>query len=86
MSGCAALPTLVPGPLAAQEAGVAPATIRKWVQLGHLKAAGKAGRAQLFRLEDVFAAERAARGTSRPARRAPADDAGPYGIPSSKIT
>jgi hypothetical protein len=27
-------PTLIPGPLAAQEAGVAPATIRKWVQLG----------------------------------------------------
>ncbi|MER6527707.1 hypothetical protein [Streptomyces sp. NPDC001508] len=54
------LPTLVPGPLAAQEAGVAPATIRKWVQLGRLKAAGKAGRAALFRLEDVFAAERAA--------------------------
>ncbi|MEU9447290.1 hypothetical protein [Streptomyces sp. NPDC048277] len=53
-------PTLVPGPLAAREAGVAPATIRKWVQLGHLTAAGKAGRAALFRLEDVFAAERAA--------------------------
>ncbi|MFI8518982.1 hypothetical protein ACIGEZ_14315 [Streptomyces sp. NPDC085481] len=55
------LPALIPGPLAAEEAGVAPATIRKWVQLGHLRAAGKAGRAQLFRLEDVFAAERAAR-------------------------
>ncbi|WP_314224750.1 MerR family transcriptional regulator [Streptomyces zaehneri] len=54
-------PTLIPGPLAAQEAGVAPATIRKWVQLGHLEPAGKAGRAQLFRLEDVFAAERATR-------------------------
>ncbi|MFI5759810.1 hypothetical protein ACIA8F_02595 [Streptomyces sp. NPDC051563] len=52
------LPALIPGPLAAQEAGVAPATIRKWVQLGRLRAAGKAGRAQLFRLEDVFAAER----------------------------
>jgi predicted site-specific integrase-resolvase len=60
------LPTLIPGPLAAQEAGVAPATIRKWVQLGRLTAAGKAGRAQLFRLEDVFAAERAAaRATTR---------------------
>ncbi|WP_229886042.1 hypothetical protein [Streptomyces subrutilus] len=55
-----ALPVLVPGPLAAHEAGVAPATIRKWVQLGRLTAAGRAGRAQLFRLEDVFAAERAA--------------------------
>lgn len=54
------LPTLIPGPLAAQEAGVAPATIRKWVHLGRLTAAGKAGRAALFRLEDVFAAERAA--------------------------
>ena len=59
------LPTLIPGPLAAQEAGVAPATIRKWVQLGHLTPVGKAGRAQLFRLEDVFAAERAAGGTRR---------------------
>ncbi|MFE0734154.1 hypothetical protein [Streptomyces sp. NPDC058855] len=62
-----ALPALIPGPLAAEEAGVAPATIRKWVQLGHLRAAGKAGRAQLFRLEDVFAAERAARRRSRTA-------------------
>ncbi|MEU6141391.1 hypothetical protein ABZ848_13605 [Streptomyces sp. NPDC047081] len=59
------LPTLLPGPLAAQEAGVAPATIRKWVQLGRLRAAGKAGRAQLFRLDDVFAAERAAAGRTR---------------------
>ncbi|MFJ9827302.1 MULTISPECIES: MerR family transcriptional regulator [unclassified Streptomyces] len=61
------LPALIPGPLAAEEAGVAPATIRKWVQLGHLRAAGKAGRAQLFRLEDVFAAERAARRRPRTA-------------------
>ena len=60
-----AIPTLIPGPLAAQEAGVAPATIRKWVQLGHLTPAAKAGRAQLFRLEDVFAAERAAGGVRR---------------------
>ncbi|WP_345623727.1 hypothetical protein [Streptomyces ziwulingensis] len=58
-------PTLIPGPLAAREVGVAPATIRKWVQLGHLTAAGRAGRAQLFRLEDVFAAERAVRGRDR---------------------
>ncbi len=42
-----------------------PATIRKWVQLGHLTPAAKAGRAQLFRLEDVFAAERAAGGIRR---------------------
>lgn len=62
------LPALVPGPVAAQEAGVAPATIRKWVQLGRLTAAGKAGRAQLFRLEDVFAAERDA--SRRPVRPA----------------
>lgn len=55
-------PTLIPGALAAQEAGVTSATIRKWVQLGRLKATGKRGRAQLFRLEDVFAAERTARG------------------------
>lgn len=65
LSPSALLPSLVPGPLAAQEAGVAPATIRKWVQLGRLAAAGRAGRAQLFRLEDVFAAERAA--SRRPA-------------------
>lgn len=63
-------PTLIPGPLAAREAGVAPATIRKWVQLGRLAAAGKAGRAHLFRLEDVFAAERAGRGL-RPAAPSP---------------
>ncbi|MFF1507772.1 hypothetical protein [Streptomyces sp. NPDC058326] len=62
-----ALPALIPGPLAAEEAGVAPATIRKWVQLGHLTAAGRAGRAQLFRLEDVFAAERTARRRPRTA-------------------
>ncbi|MEU8543388.1 hypothetical protein AB0C52_25940 [Streptomyces sp. NPDC048717] len=67
LSGLPGLPALIPGPLAAEEAGVAPATIRKWVQLGHLRAAGKAGRAQLFRLEDVFAAERAARRRPRTA-------------------
>ncbi|MFG2128282.1 hypothetical protein ACGFNV_10825 [Streptomyces sp. NPDC048751] len=58
-------PALIPGELAAREAGVAPATIRKWVQLGRLAAAGRAGRALLFRLEDVFAAERATRRTRK---------------------
>ncbi|MDV5147735.1 hypothetical protein R1T08_27100 [Streptomyces sp. SBC-4] len=67
MPAMPAMPALIPGPLAAEEAGVAPATIRKWVQLGHLRAAGRAGRAQLFRLEDVFAAERLARGRTRTA-------------------
>ncbi|GAA1521649.1 hypothetical protein GCM10009730_31710 [Streptomyces albidochromogenes] len=52
---------LITGTLAAREVAVAPATIRKWVQLGHLAPAGRQGRAQLFRLEDVFAAERTAR-------------------------
>ncbi|WP_420034360.1 helix-turn-helix domain-containing protein [Streptomyces sp. cg28] len=52
----------ITGELAATEAGVAPATIRKWVQLGHLKAAGKQGRRVMYRLEDVFAAERIAHG------------------------
>ncbi|MFB4422570.1 hypothetical protein C5F59_015910 [Streptomyces sp. QL37] len=59
--------TLITGALAADEAGVTPATIRKWVQLGRLSPAGKQGRAQLFRLEDVFAAERAARRKARTA-------------------
>ncbi|MFD3931284.1 hypothetical protein [Streptomyces sp. NPDC058614] len=54
-------PALVTGAAAAAEAGVAPATVRKWVQLGHLAAAGRQGRTHLFRLEDVFAAERATR-------------------------
>ncbi|MEU6389786.1 hypothetical protein [Streptomyces sp. NPDC046939] len=53
---------LITADLAALEAGVVPATIRKWVQLGHLRAAGRQGRRSLFRLEDVFAAERIARG------------------------
>ncbi|MEU3598806.1 hypothetical protein ABZ714_08760 [Streptomyces sp. NPDC006798] len=53
---------LITGALAATEAGVVPATIRKWVQLGHLAPAGRRGRAGLYRLADVFAAERAARG------------------------
>ncbi|MFI6979838.1 hypothetical protein ACIBSV_14760 [Embleya sp. NPDC050154] len=51
--------------MAAIEAGVVPATIRKWVQLGHLAPAGKSSRTLLFHLEDVFAAERAARGGQR---------------------
>ncbi|MFI6334721.1 hypothetical protein [Streptomyces sp. NPDC050535] len=54
-------PALVTGAAAAAEAGVVPATVRKWVQLGHLAAAGRQGRTHLFRLEDVFAAERATR-------------------------
>ncbi|MFE2374852.1 hypothetical protein [Streptomyces sp. NPDC059398] len=53
--------TLVTSALAAQEAGVVPATIRKWVQLGHLRPSGRQGRNHLFRLEHVFAAERTAR-------------------------
>ncbi|MER5862344.1 hypothetical protein [Kitasatospora sp. NPDC002040] len=62
MSAAVALgAALVTGPIAADEVAVAPATIRKWVQLGHLAPAGHRGRAQLFRLEDVFAAERATR-------------------------
>ncbi|GAA1358099.1 helix-turn-helix domain-containing protein [Streptomyces beijiangensis] len=57
---------LISGDLAAIEVDVSPATIRKWVQLGHLRAAGRQGRRLLYRLEDVFAAERAVRrrGTS----------------------
>ncbi|MEV3992053.1 hypothetical protein AB0J57_24380 [Streptomyces sp. NPDC049837] len=59
-------PALVTGHLAAQEAGVMPTTIRKWVQLGHLAPVGRQGRAQLYRLEDVFAAERSTRRKPRP--------------------
>ncbi|MDT0412229.1 MULTISPECIES: MerR family transcriptional regulator [Streptomyces] len=59
---------LVTGALAAREAGVVPATIRKWVQLGHLSPADQRGRTHFYRLEDVFAAERAARGRRRSAR------------------
>ncbi|MEU1309960.1 hypothetical protein ABZ419_13850 [Streptomyces cinnamoneus] len=55
--------TLVTAAMAAQETAVVPGTIRKWVQLGHLAPAGRRGRANLFRLEDVFAAERATRRT-----------------------
>lgn len=57
---------MLPAALAAREVGVAPATLRKWVHLGYLAAAGKVGRAHVFRLEDVFAAERAAHGGTRP--------------------
>ncbi|GHG76487.1 hypothetical protein [Streptomyces griseocarneus] len=53
--------TLVTTAIAAQETAVVPDTIRKWVQLGHLAPAGRRGRGHLFRLEDVFAAERATR-------------------------
>ncbi|MFI6644296.1 hypothetical protein [Streptomyces sp. NPDC050504] len=55
-------PALITGEAAAGEAAVSPATIRKWVQLGHLRVAGRQGRRSLYRLEDVFAAERSARG------------------------
>ncbi|MFE1308564.1 helix-turn-helix domain-containing protein [Streptomyces sp. NPDC058755] len=50
---------MITAELAATEAGVTPATIRKWVQRGHLRPAGTQGRRQLYRLEDVFTAERA---------------------------
>ncbi|WP_446040245.1 hypothetical protein [Streptomyces sp. SID1121] len=60
-AGRAAGVALISGDLAAAEVEVSPATIRKWVQLGHLTAAGRQGRRLLYRLEDVFAAERAAR-------------------------
>ncbi|MEV0442669.1 helix-turn-helix domain-containing protein [Streptomyces spectabilis] len=60
---------LITGELAAAEVSVSAATIRKWVQLGHLAAAGRQGRRHLYRLEDVFAAERTA-------RRRPGSDGG----------
>ncbi|MBW1601340.1 hypothetical protein JJV70_04320 [Streptomyces sp. JJ66] len=62
---------LITGTMAAREAAVAPATIRKWVQLGRLTPADRQGRTLLYRLEDVFAAERAA-ARHRTARPAPA--------------
>ncbi|MFG3284680.1 hypothetical protein [Streptomyces sp. NPDC048111] len=52
---------LITTAMAAEEAAVAPDTIRKWVQLGHIAPAGRRGRSNLFRLADVFAAERATR-------------------------
>lgn len=68
--------TLVTSALAAQEAGVVPATVRKWVQLGHLQPSGQQGRRHLYRLEHVFAAERAARRAPgrRPVDAAPAPE------------
>ncbi|MFE9258967.1 hypothetical protein [Streptomyces sp. NPDC006879] len=62
MNTATASTALINAALAATEAGVVPATIRKWVQHGHLTPAGRQGRALLYRLEDVFAAERAVRG------------------------
>lgn len=47
--------------MAAAEAGVLPATIRQWVRRGHLAISERQGRNALFRLADVFAAERATR-------------------------
>ncbi|MBQ0848050.1 helix-turn-helix domain-containing protein [Streptomyces sp. BH-SS-21] len=58
---------LITTELAADEAGVTTATIRKWVQRGHLRSAGSQGRRHLFRLEDVFAAERTTYRARRPA-------------------
>ncbi|MER5782446.1 hypothetical protein ABT104_12080 [Streptomyces mobaraensis] len=52
---------LITTAMAAREAGVSQEAVRKWVQLGHLRPAARQGRANLFRLEDVFAAERATR-------------------------
>ncbi|MFE9410226.1 hypothetical protein ACFYN0_15730 [Streptomyces sp. NPDC006704] len=56
--GAAALITTA---MAADQVAVAPDTIRKWVQLGHIAPAGRRGRSHLFHLADVFAAERATR-------------------------
>ncbi|MEU2513090.1 hypothetical protein [Streptomyces syringium] len=61
---------LVTTAMAAEEAAVVPDTIRKWVQLKHLTPAGRRGRSHLFRLEDVFAAERATRRTHERRARA----------------
>lgn len=69
-----AAPVLVTAGEAAPEVEVVPATIRKWVQLGHLAPAGKRGRENLFRLEDVFRAERSAH--NRPDRMTGRTDAG----------
>ncbi|MFK8912731.1 helix-turn-helix domain-containing protein [Streptomyces sp. YS-3] len=59
---------LVSGELAAAEVAVSPATLRKWVQLGHLRSAGRQGRRLLYRLEDVFAAERSVHRAEIPRR------------------
>lgn len=67
---------LVTGAMAAREAAVSPATIRKWVQLGRLAPAGRQGRALLYRLEDVFAAERSARRGGAAGGRDGSDDGG----------
>ncbi|MBH1935133.1 hypothetical protein I5Q34_12760 [Streptomyces sp. AV19] len=53
--------TLITAAMAAREAGVTPEAVRKWVQLCHLPPAARQGRANLFRSEDVSAAERATR-------------------------
>ena len=44
---------------AAEEIGIATATIYSWVHRGYLKPAKKRGHLKLFRLADVFAAEAA---------------------------
>ncbi|MET9529652.1 hypothetical protein ABZY02_03640 [Streptomyces sp. NPDC006649] len=74
--------TLVTSTLAAQEAGVVPATIRKWVQLGHLRPSGQQGRRHLYRLEHVFAAERATR--RPPGRRSATTSPAPQPEPARR--
>ncbi|RLU83930.1 hypothetical protein CTZ27_27555 [Streptomyces griseocarneus] len=61
---------LITTAMAAQEAAVTPDTVRKWVQHGHLAPAGRQGRANLFRLDEVFAAERATHRAHAPRSRA----------------
>ncbi|MBZ4320603.1 hypothetical protein [Streptomyces huiliensis] len=61
MPAVPAATTLITTAMAAREAGVSQDAVRKWVQLGHLTPTARQGRANLFRLEDVFAAERATR-------------------------
>ncbi|MEV7969017.1 helix-turn-helix domain-containing protein [Sphaerisporangium sp. NPDC088356] len=43
---------------AAEEVGMSPATIHTWTARGFLTPAGKRGRFNVYRLADVFAAER----------------------------
>ncbi|MFI6477376.1 helix-turn-helix domain-containing protein [Nonomuraea sp. NPDC050663] len=52
------LDTLFTAEEAAAEVGVARQTIYVWVNRGYLKHAAKQGHLKLFRLEDVFEAEK----------------------------